>query len=343
MPTRKRKKFPWATWPEKKLLDTRLCDLGLQIEGTWIEECLEQLYEELAAKELAFRPHCWVSDEWFCPDGVPGFAIPFFLLHPRLRRLERHMMRELEGATHSTCMKLMRHETGHAVANAYLVHRKRSWGKHFGKSSQKYPETYLPNPNSKRFVIHLDNWYAQSHPHEDWAETFAVWLTPRSDWRIGYRGWSALRKLEYVDKVMHEIAGCKPQVRSRWQPRTLRTLRITLAEYYEKKKAYYGIGEPDVYDDELRKLFSDKYADRKNERGADYIQRVKPEVVEIVSRWTSIYRYRVNQVIQDMISRCDTLNLHVPADTRRMKLETVACLTMLVMSFLYNKRFHIVV
>ena len=343
MPNRRQRKFPWAAWPEEKLLDIRLCDLGLRIEGTWIAECIDQLYEELAAKGLNFRPHCWLSDEWFCPDGVPGIAIPFFLIHPRLRRLERRMMREMEGHTHSACMKLLRHETGHALTNAYLLHRKRSWGQHFGKSSQKYPENYLPNPYSKRFVINLDNWYAQSHPHEDWAETFAVWLTPRSDWRISYRGWSALKKLEYVDKLMGDIVDQKPLVRSRWQPRSLRTLRVTLREYYEKKRDYYGVEEPDIYDEDLRKLFSDKYADRKNERGADYIQRVKPEVVEIVSRWTSIYRYRINQVIQDMISRCDTLDLYVPGNHRKMKLEMVACLTMLVMNFLYNKRFHIVV
>lgn len=343
MAKRRQKALKWGTWSEERLLDMRLCDLGLRLEGSWIEECIEQLYEELDAKGLRFRPHCWLSDEWFCPDGVPGIAIPFFLLHPRLRRLENKFMREVEGGTRSSCMKLLRHETGHAITNAYLFHRKSAWRKHFGKSSQKYPEMYLPNPHSKRFVIHLDNWYAQSHPHEDWAETFAVWLTPRSDWRIGYRGWSALKKLEYVDKVMQDIQGEKPYVRSRWQPRTLRTLRTTLGDYYQKKRAYYGIEAPNVYDNELLKLFSNKDADKRNEYASDYIARMRPELLEIVSRWTSIYRYRINQVIQDMITRCDKLGLHVPNGNKKMKTETVACLTMLVMSFLYNKRFHIVV
>jgi len=343
MPTRRTRSPKWAKWPEEKLLDLRLCDLGVKIEGSWIEDCIEQLYDELEARGFRFRPHFWLSDEWFCPDGVPGIAIPFFLLHPRLRRLERRYMRDVEGHTRSTCMKLLRHETGHAIANAYLVHRKSSWRKHFGLASQKYPQTYLPNPYSKRFVINLDNWYAQSHPHEDWAETFAVWLRPRSDWRIAYRGWSALKKLEFVDKLMEEIRDRKMLVWSRWQPRSLRTLRITLREYYEKKRAYYGIEDPDVYDDELRKLFSDSEDDGHNERASDYIQRVKPEVLEIVSRWTSIYRYRIKQVIQDMIDRCDRLDLHVPNNHKKMKLELVACLTMLVMSFLYNKRFHVVV
>lgn len=339
----KSKSFKWAKWSDDKLLTVRLCDLGLRLEGSWIQDCIDQLYEELSAKGLDFRPHCWLSDEWFCPDGVPGIAIPFFLLHPRLRRLERRFMREIEGNTRSSCMKLLRHETGHAIANAYLVHRRRSWVKHFGRSSEKYPQTYLPNPYSKRFVVNLDNWYAQSHPHEDWAETFAVWLKPRSDWRIAYRGWSALKKLEYVDGLMDELRGTRQLVRSRWQPRSLRTLRDTLQGYYDKKRSYYGIEEPDIYDNELRKLFSDGAPDKDNEAAADYIERSKPEVIEIVARWTSIYRYRIDQVIQDMQYRCDKLGLHVRSDHRKMKLELIACVTMLVMNFLYNKRFHIVV
>ena len=30
--------------------------------------------------------------------------------------------------------------------------------------------------------------YAASHPEEDFAETFAVWLTPRSNWRQSFPG-----------------------------------------------------------------------------------------------------------------------------------------------------------
>ena len=54
-------------------------------------------------------------------------------------------------------------------------------------------------------MLNLANWYAQSHPIEDFAETFAVWLRPGSRWRSRYADWPALRKLEYVDALMQEV------------------------------------------------------------------------------------------------------------------------------------------
>ena len=36
--------------------------------------------------------------------------------------------------------------------------------------------------------MHLDPWYAQSHPDEDFAETFAVWLTPEVQLEDALRG-----------------------------------------------------------------------------------------------------------------------------------------------------------
>jgi hypothetical protein len=195
-------RFPWTRWSDERLLQLRMKDLGLTIDGTWLEEMVEKLYDELDARGIRMRPHVWLSDEWFSPAGVPGFAIPFYLAHPRLRRLERSQMLDVEGASRAEGMRIMRHETGHALQHAYALHRRRRWQQRFGKSSTRYPEYYRPNPSSKRYVQHLRLWYAQSHPDEDFAETFAVWLAPRSDWRARYRGWGALRKLEYVDELM---------------------------------------------------------------------------------------------------------------------------------------------
>ena len=194
--------YPWRDWTKTRLMQLRLCDLGVKLEGTWVEECVERLRDELAERKIRFRQHVWLSDEWFSPAGVPGIAIPFYLAHPRLMRLERSEMLEVEGGTKRECMQILRHEAGHALHHAYTLHRRRKWQRHFGKSSRRYPEFYKPNPASKRYVQHLRLWYAQSHPDEDFAETFAVWLHPRSDWRKQYAGWPALRKLEYVDQLM---------------------------------------------------------------------------------------------------------------------------------------------
>ena len=66
-------------------------------------------------------PHAWLSDEWFSPDNTPGIAIPFYLAHPRLMRLERRQILEVEGGTASECLRILRHETGHVVQHAYRL------------------------------------------------------------------------------------------------------------------------------------------------------------------------------------------------------------------------------
>ena len=208
---------PWVRWTAERLLETRICDLGLSLGGTAMETRIHALYSELERRGIRFRPHFWLSDEWFSPARIPGVAIPFYLAHPRLIRLERSQMLEAEGASQTWCMRILRHEAGHALDHAYQLRRRRRWQQLFGRSSQPYPAIYRPRPFSKRYVHHLDAWYAQSHPDEDFAETFAVWLTPRASWRRNYQGWPALRKLEYIDELMSEIGPRVAAVRTRRQ------------------------------------------------------------------------------------------------------------------------------
>jgi hypothetical protein len=186
----------WTSLGDEALLAVRLCDLKLTIAGTELEARAERLAAELDARGLRFRPHVWLSTEWFSPDGVPGFAIPFYLAHPRLMELEQRQMHEVEGGSARQCMQLMRHETAHALDNAYALHRRPDWREVFGRFDSDYLSHYHPKPYSKRFVRHLELWYAQSHPAEDFAETFAVWLDPASRWRTRYPDWPALPKLE---------------------------------------------------------------------------------------------------------------------------------------------------
>ena len=185
----------WAAWPDEKLLDLRMCQLGLTIEGSTLEVRIAELQHELDARGLSsFQPHFWLSAEWFSPDGVPGVAIPFYLAHPRLERLERAQMLEVEGGTPEWCMKILRHEAGHAIDNAYKLRQRRRRQQIFGPSYMHYPDYYTPKPYSKSFVLHLDSWYAQSHPDEDFAETFAVWLNPAVRLAGRYADWPALEE-----------------------------------------------------------------------------------------------------------------------------------------------------
>jgi hypothetical protein len=159
----------WEKLPESQLLDVRMCDLRVEIKDSRLEEPIRIVCSELAARDLRVRPHFWLSEDWFSPEGVPGVAIPFYLAHPRLIRLERKFMLEVEGGSKADSVRFLRHEVGHAVQHAFELHRRRRWQKLFGKSSRAYPEHYRPNPASRNFVQHLDFWYGQSHPDEDFA------------------------------------------------------------------------------------------------------------------------------------------------------------------------------
>jgi hypothetical protein len=334
----------WADWPDERLLGVRLCDLGLTIRGSPVAPSIRQLYRELAARRLRFRPHFWLSDDWYCPDGVAGVALPFYMAHGRLARLELNQMFEVEGGTPESCMQLLRHETGHAIENAYGLRRRRQRQRLFGKSSARYPEFYVPRPYSRSYVVHLEGWYAQSHPDEDFAETFAVWLTPGVNWRERYAGWPARKKLDYVDTVMQEIADRPPALRTRTRIDPVTRLRKTLGEHYAEKRQHYRVDEPEgLYDRDLRRLFSTapEYADRP--AAARFLASIRREVRRKVAAWTGVYQYTIDQVLEDMIDRCRTLRLRLAVPDDQAKLDFTILLTVQTMNYLHGGRHRIVV
>ncbi len=318
-----------------------MCDLAVRIEGTAIERRISDLNRELAARGITFRAHFWLSDEWFTPDDVPGVAIPFYLAHPRLAQLELAQMLEVEGGTKDWCLRILRHEVGHAIDNAYRLQRRRKRQKLFGLSSTPYPEYYTPRPYSKSFVLHLDSWYAQSHPDEDFAETFAVWLNPGSDWSRRYADWPALKKLEYVDGVMRTLAGKDPVVTTRRTVDALPSLRKTLRQHYQEKRRRFGLDYPNFYDRDLRRLFSDAPEHAGNLSAARFLTRVRRDVRRRVARWTGEYQYRIDQVLNDMIERCDALNLHLASPEDGSKLDFMVLLTVQTMNYLHGGRHRI--
>ena len=244
-----------AALDDDALLQMRICDLKLKIAGSELESRIDKFYAELTARDIAVKPLCYLGDEWFCPDGSATIAIPFYLAHPRLKRLEAKMMMEVEGDTEAWCLRLLRHEMGHVVNHAYLLKKDKRWQKLFGPPSLEYSESFRARPYSKRFVRHLDGYYAQSHPEEDFAETFAIWLTPDLDWRQQYRDWKALEKLEYVDKLMQELAGKPPLVFSKSKISDAARLRSRLDVHYRRRRRTYAQEFPDFFDGDLRKLF----------------------------------------------------------------------------------------
>src|SRR5947207_6952930 len=197
----------WTSWPDDKLLDLRISQLGVTIEGSVLESRIAELQRELDARGLTFHPHFWLSAEWFSPDGVPGVAIPFYLAHPRLERLERRIMHEAEGGNTRLLLRILRHEAGHALDNAYRLRRRKRWRAVFGPASLPYPARYRARPGSRRYVHHLGESYAQAHPSEAFAETLPVWPTPKSGWRKRYAGWPPLHKLRPLHEPVASVRG----------------------------------------------------------------------------------------------------------------------------------------
>jgi hypothetical protein len=328
----------WPALPDEQLLDVRLCDLPLRIEGSVLETRIGELRGELSSRGLDLPLHVYLSDEWFTPDGLSAMAVPFYLAHPRLEKLEETQMLEVEGGDHEWCMRILRHEAGHLIDNMFALRRRRSRRTLFGSSSEPYPEFYDPKPYSKSFVLHLDSWYAQSHPDEDFAETFAVWLAPMSDWPHRYAGWPALRKLEYMDDLMRSLASKPPVVVRTDEVDSLRRLRETLRQHYRRKRRHYGVDRPDFYDRDLRRLFSDAPEFAGNMTAAAFVTRIRRQVRRLVANWTGIYQYTIDQVLEDIVVRCRDLKLRlaVPEDTARQ--EFTVLLTVQAMNFLHSGR-----
>jgi hypothetical protein len=258
-------------------------------------------------------------------------------VHPRLVRLERSMMLEVEGGTWDECLRILRHECGHALQHAYELHRRSRWRQLFGSSTKKYPKVYSPNPGSRRFVQHLRLYYAQSHPDEDFAETFAVWLQPRHVWRRRYAGWPALRKLEYVDELMEEIRNLRPRVRTRAQVDPLSKLRKTLREHYAEKREQYAVRFPDTYDRDLLRIFSADPRHRQNERASAFLRRHRAEIRRTVARWTGGYQFALDQVLREMIGRARELRLRTAGSERRLLMDSAGMLAVRTVHFLYHR------
>ena len=331
----------WVSLKDDELLKLRICDLHVRIAGSELEPRVKQLDEELGARGLIFRPLCYLGDEWFSPEGVRAIAIPFYLAHPRLKTLELHQTLEVEGGTAHWCQQLLRHECGHAIDHAYRFSSREQWRAVFGSPETEYaPETYQPRPYSKSFVRHLPNWYAQAHPDEDFAETFAVWLSlPPEEWRKQYHGWKAIEKLEFVHSLMEEVKDRAPKGPAGRRISEASKLRKTLSRYYADRRKLYAEDFPDFYDADLRVLFGNGEPD--GEPAARIMRHSRAALVASIVRWTGQHKYTVDMLVRRLIERCQKLGLTTPPPNDRVRLafELAAYLAALVTNHLHTGRF----
>lgn len=295
------------------LLRQRFCDLPINLPNTPVAARVQRLFAELGNRRIKCKPAVWLAEEWFNPDGVVGIAIPFYLAHPRLMRLERDLMLEAEGTTERECMRILRHEAGHAIDEAFQLHRRTDYVRTFGSPHRRYPTSYAVEPVSRDYVTHLNAWYAQAHPVEDFAETFAVWLGSKR-WAVRYRGWPALKKLQQIEAWMDRLAG-KPPLCKRMEPvEPLQANERTLAQHYDEKRAFYGVAAAGQYDGALQRLFPAPLSRdnrRRHPSASRFLRSLRSTVRRRASDPLGVPAYVVDQILRQFTRRAQALDLRV--------------------------------
>jgi len=291
------------------LLGSRISQLGLSLRGTRVERLAARLYEELTSAGVVFHPPVYLSDQWGCPDGTPVIGVPFYLADPRLERIEAEHAGSVESD--ADMMRYLRHEAGHAVNYAFQLHQREGFTSLFGDYARPYQDHYATDPLSRAHVRHILGWYAQKHPDEDFAETFAVWMTPGIDWRNDYAGWSALSKLEWVDEVMCQVTSIRPGVPSVVDDDLpVESMHWTLAAHYAEDEAL-PLGDARQFDTDLLRLFASAEEAPQGEAAESYLARHEGEVVARVSHWTGAGPSAVRSLMSALRARADTLGLRV--------------------------------
>jgi hypothetical protein len=323
------------------LLGKPIKDLGLALEGSPLEKYVRALYREIERKGLRqFRPVCYLTDEWGCPSGEPVVGVPFYLADPKLAALERDM-NDLEDERE--IMMYLRHEAGHAFNYAYELYKEPEWRTLFGPFRRSYREHYRPVPFSRRFVRHIAGWYAQKHPDEDFAETFAVWLTPRSGWRRKYHGWPALAKLRYVERSARRVADLSPLRPMGATDVTVNEMDITVEQFYRDHTPDEAQAIAELaLDTDLSDILTRRAPRRRSgiRPAAPWLAEHRKAVVDKVTYWTGVRRPLVRALIGSIEERVAALGLAVETAREASQLvEMTAYATTLAMNYLARGRF----
>jgi hypothetical protein len=330
--------FETAPADLKPLLSRKISELGLKLEGSPVERYVKLLYRDIERKGLRhFRPPCYLTDEWGCPDGEPIIGIPFYLADPKLALLEKQLD-DLEDQRE--IRMYMRHEAGHAFNYAYKLYESSEWRDFFGPFNRPYRDHYRPVPFDRSFVRHLEGWYAQKHPDEDFAETFAVWLTPGSRWRVRYRGWPALRKLRYVGRVARAVADTEPLVRLASTDITVEEMHMTVEEFFRATEPQAGPVDVALEND-LPDFFVRKGRRARGIRpAAEMIAAHRADLVNKIEYWTGVRRHVVRALVESIHDAAERLQLYVETSREAATLvELTAYATALSMNFLARGSF----
>lgn len=319
-----------------QLLGKRISELGLRLSGSPLERLVDQLHAELRARGLGFLPPVYLSDEWGCPEGSPLIGVPFYLADARLMRLEEEQAAAVESEEES--MRYLRHEAGHAYNYAYRLYDRPEWRRLFGPYSRPYRDRYHADPFSRDYVRHILAWYAQKHPDEDFAESFAVWLTPDIDWRTSYAGWPALAKLEYVDQVMRELGADPPavQVEIAEDHLPVDAMHYTVEEHYRELEERLPLDDERFFDGDLLTIFKGEGEGAGAGTGVEFLGRHRRELISRISYWSGESASVVGAFLDFLARRAKVLRLSLRGREASTLIELTAFGTAVMMNYRYT-------
>jgi hypothetical protein len=317
-------------------------DLGLTIAGTSLEPVLATFEKEIDAAGIKkLHPRFYLSTEWGVPYETIAIAIPFYLAKPELTVLQAEQACHVEGSGPKDILRYLRHEMGHVINYAYRLHETKEWVDRFGPMNRPYEEEYRPRPFSREFVHHLPGWYAQKHPDEDWAETFAVWMTPGLDWRTQYAKWpGAFRKLEYCARTMTEFLDKDPVVTTTELDEDVASLSVSLEQFY--RDAHGVLSErPQELDEMLNVIFTEGDKDGASRLAAsDLIRRMERDLPASVFQWTGHLPERTRWLLEAMAERADALALTYRVDEdHSLTVALTSLVTALAMNWLQSGKY----
>lgn len=324
---------------EAKLGETPIRELGLQIAGTRLEPIVAAFSLELERLGLEkIKPIFYLSTEWGVASDTIAIAIPFYLARQDLTALHQERAGHVEGYTRNDILKYLRHEMGHVVLYGYKLYEDPDWIALFGSVTQPYLEQYRPEPFSRRYVQHLPGWYAQKHPEEDWAETFAVWMTPGVDWRNEYQEWpEAFHKLEYCARVMDQIKDREPLITATTPDESADTITYSVDDFY-RSNALADEHLPPGLDGALRTIFEELRRDSApdpagRKSAAELIARLELEIVANVYRWTGHFPEQTRLLLRHIAKRAERLGLaYLTQDEEKAELALTTFVTALAMN-----------
>jgi hypothetical protein len=313
-----------------ELLNTRICDLGLRLKGAPIEPCLGQLEAEFKAHGIVYQPRFYLSDSWGCPNEVPIIGIPFYWADKRLMRIEEEQTGEVESS--ADFMQYLRHEGGHAINYAYRLWEDPEWTQTFGRFHQAYRDAFDPDPYSRHFVRNIAHGrqhrttYAQKHPDEDFAETFAVWLTPRSGWRRRYQNWPAMKKLLFVERRIRRLRRKQPLRTSGPLVEPVSSLTLTLADHYGHRAERFRTNAQGFVDDKLRRVFPEVRGGVPSLPAQVFLRRRRQTLVRRISYWSGMDPEEIDMIMNKLEDRARTLNLRTKSRDEPERIVDIASL-----------------